>query len=42
MKRWPIVLTALAVLSLACVPLALAADHGKPQDKPRPEPPRAK
>ena len=34
MKRWPTVLTALAVLSLACVPLALAAGHGKPQDKP--------
>lgn len=37
MKRWPIVLTALAVLSLACVPLALAAGHGKPQDKPHPD-----
>jgi len=36
MKRWPTVLTALAVLSLACVPLALAAGHGKPQDKPHP------
>jgi hypothetical protein len=27
MKRWLIALTALAVLSLACVPLALAASH---------------
>jgi hypothetical protein len=36
MKRWPTVLTALAVLSLACVPLALAAGHGKPQEKPHP------
>jgi len=37
MKRWLMALTALAVLSLACVPLALAAGHGKPQDKPRPD-----
>ena len=36
MKRWLIALTALAVLSLACVPLALAAGRGKPQDKPHP------
>ena len=35
MKRWMIALTALALLSLACVPLALAAGHGKPPDKPR-------
>jgi hypothetical protein len=34
MKRWLMALAALAVLSLACVPLALAAGHGKPQDKP--------
>ena len=34
MKRWLMALTALAVLSLACMPLALAAGHGKPQDKP--------
>ena len=37
MKRWLIALTALAVLSLAGVPLALAAGHGKPQDKPHPD-----
>jgi len=37
MKQWPLVLAALAVLSLACVPLALAASHGKPQDKPHPD-----
>jgi len=37
MKRWPMVLTALAVLALACVPLALAAGHGKPLDKAHPD-----
>jgi hypothetical protein len=36
MKRWLMALTALAILSLACVPLALAAGYGKPQDKPHP------
>jgi len=36
MKRWLIALTALAVLSLALVPLALAAGHGKPAAKPHP------
>ena len=37
MKRWLMALAALAVLCLACVPLALAAGHGKPQDKPHPD-----
>ncbi len=37
MKRWPMALAALAALCLACVPLALAAGHGKPQDKPHPD-----
>lgn len=37
MKRWLIALAALALLSMACVPLALAAGHGKPQDKPHPD-----
>jgi hypothetical protein len=36
-KRWPIVLAALAVLSLASVPLALAGGDGKPEDKPHPD-----
>lgn len=33
MRRWLIALAALAVLSLVCVPLALAGGHGKPQAK---------
>jgi hypothetical protein len=36
MKRWLIALAALAVLSLAGVPLALAGGHGTPPDKPHP------
>jgi hypothetical protein len=36
MKRSLMALAALAVLSLACAPLALAAGHGKPPDKPHP------
>jgi uncharacterized protein YdeI (BOF family) len=41
-KRWLIALATLALLSLICVPLALAAGHGKPQDKPRPDAPKGK
>ena len=37
MKRWLIALATLAILSLACVPLAFAAGHGKPQGKPHPD-----
>ena len=36
MRRWLIALIAIAVVSLACVPLALAAGHGKPPAKPHP------
>lgn len=37
MKRWLIAFTALCVLSLAVVPLALAGGGGKPQTKPHPD-----
>lgn len=42
MKRWLIALSVLVVVSLACVPLALAG-QGKPGDKPdKPQPAAAK
>jgi hypothetical protein len=36
MKTWLIALTALALLSLVCVPLTLAAGHEKTRGKPQP------